>query len=277
MEKKVTLSIITINYNNLNGLARTVESVQSQDYRDFEWIVIDGGSTDGSKEYIIENSNWFSYWVSEPDNGVYNALNKGIIHAQGDWLLFLNGGDWLYESTTLQKVFSNQYSADILYGNVVSCGKEKKLYIYPSDLSLSYFINNNLCHQSAFFRRQLFENSLYDEQYKIAADYDKWFEFIFARKAFYHLDQIVCYYDTTGISSVPNELHAIEKRSIVAKYVPPYVRKDLDYVLFIKDKLDFFSRRALTRRLSQFIFFIAKVWDSTMKKLSIPYRTKLQK
>ena len=78
------LSIITVNYNNREGLQRTIDSVVSQTFRDFEWIVIDGGSTDGSKELIKQYADHFSYWVSEPDKGIYNAMNKGILKATGE-------------------------------------------------------------------------------------------------------------------------------------------------------------------------------------------------
>jgi len=82
------LSIITINYNNCAGLKRTIDSVVSQSFKDYEWIVIDGGSKDGSKDLIEQYSDSFTYWVSEPDNGIYNAMNKGIEKANGEWMLF---------------------------------------------------------------------------------------------------------------------------------------------------------------------------------------------
>ena len=107
------LSIITINYNNLAGLQKTIESVVSQTFRDFEWIVIDGGSVDGSRELIERYANSFSYWVSEPDKGIYNAMNKGIVVAKGDYLLFLNSGDWLCDEMALERSFSHHPTKDI--------------------------------------------------------------------------------------------------------------------------------------------------------------------
>ena len=87
------LSIITINYNNREGLKKTINSVINQTFRDFEYILIDGGSEDGSKEIILQHEAQFSYWRSEKDHGIYNAMNKGILAAKGDYLLFLNSGD----------------------------------------------------------------------------------------------------------------------------------------------------------------------------------------
>ena len=100
------LSIVTINYNNLSGLQKTIDSVLQQSFKDYEWIIIDGGSTDGGKELLEKNQNHFAYWCSEPDKGIYNAINKGLSHATGDYIQFLNSGDWLYDSTILEKVFT---------------------------------------------------------------------------------------------------------------------------------------------------------------------------
>lgn len=99
------LSIITVNLNNRDGLKRTIDSVVSQTFTDYEWIVIDGGSNDGSRELIEHYSDHFAYWCSEPDKGIYNAMNKGIAHAKGEWLQFLNSGDVLYSNNTLASVF----------------------------------------------------------------------------------------------------------------------------------------------------------------------------
>lgn len=103
MIPKTILSIITINYNNKNGVQKTIDSVLSQSFEDYEWIVIDGGSNDGSKELLEKYQEHFAYWCSEPDNGIYNAINKGLSHTTGDYIQFLNSGDWLYDSTALEK------------------------------------------------------------------------------------------------------------------------------------------------------------------------------
>ncbi|MDR2910496.1 MAG: glycosyltransferase [Bacteroidales bacterium] len=92
------LSIITINLNNVAGLQKTIESVVKQTFTDYEYIVIDGGSTDGSADIIKQHANKITYWVSEPDKGIYNAMNKGIRVAKGEYCLFLNSGDWLINS-----------------------------------------------------------------------------------------------------------------------------------------------------------------------------------
>ena len=96
MKKKV--SVITVNYNNLKGLERTISSVLSQSFSDFEYIIVDGGSTDGSKEYIESKQEYINQWVSEKDHGVYNAMNKAIRMAQGEYCIFMNSGDHFFSS-----------------------------------------------------------------------------------------------------------------------------------------------------------------------------------
>lgn len=112
------LSIITVNRNNTEGLRKTIESVVSQTYTDFEYIIIDGASTDGSVDIIKEYADRITYWVSEPDNGIYNAMNKGILKAKGEYLQFLNSGDWLVDEGVLQTMIKYTDDVDILIGNI---------------------------------------------------------------------------------------------------------------------------------------------------------------
>lgn len=124
------LSIITVKLNNRDGLKRTIDSVVSQTFTDYEWIVIDGGSTDGSRELIEQYQDHFAYWCSEPDKGIYNAMNKGIAHAKGEWLQFLNSGDVLYSNNTLASVFSSKYDADVLMAIQSMLAKIRVFLIY---------------------------------------------------------------------------------------------------------------------------------------------------
>src|SRR5690606_22317295 len=109
------LSIVTINLNNLVGLQKTMQSVFNQTFTDYEYIVIDGGSTDGSKEYIEKHTNKLVYWVSEKDGGVYEAMNKGIIKATGEYCNFLNSGDYFWNNSVLEKSLVHN-EVDIFYG-----------------------------------------------------------------------------------------------------------------------------------------------------------------
>ncbi len=167
------LSIITINYNHLDGLKRTYESVVGQTWQDFEWIVIDGGSTDGSREFIEEHKDWFSYWCSEPDKGVYHAMNKGIAKALGEYLNFMNSGDMFFDSGSLATVFLKERSADVLYGAMLLAdGTLDHEPMMKTRLHWFDFYNNTLPHQASFIRRELFARvGSYDESFRISADW----------------------------------------------------------------------------------------------------------
>jgi glycosyltransferase involved in cell wall biosynthesis len=127
------LSIITINYNNVKGLEKTINSVVNQSYNDFEYIIIDGGSTDGSVDIIKKHENKIVFWVSEPDNGIYDALNKGVKHSNGEYLLFLNGDDCLIDDAILQKISYHLEFKDLIYFDIYF----DILSIIPIPLSLS--------------------------------------------------------------------------------------------------------------------------------------------
>ena len=135
------ISIITINYNDKIGLSKTINSVLNQSWQKFEFIVIDGGSNDGGLEVIEQNKDKIDYWVSEPDKGVYNAMNKGIKVAKGEYLIFMNSGDTFYDDNVLEKI-ENQLTAefDIYYGDyyrVYSNSTKKRTF--PEKLSFSFF------------------------------------------------------------------------------------------------------------------------------------------
>ena len=121
------LSIITINLNNAEGLRKTIPSVISQTYCDFEYIVIDGGSTDGSVDVIKKYADKLSYWVSEPDAGIYNAMNKGIRKAGGEYCQFLNSGDWLVAPDVTERMAKDMPDCAICYGNMITIQNGEKM------------------------------------------------------------------------------------------------------------------------------------------------------
>ena len=199
------ISIITINLNNKEGLTKTIESVVNQTYFDkIEYIIIDGGSTDGSVDVIKEFADKISYWVSEQDNGIYNAMNKGIKLATGDYFLFLNSGDYLSQNNVIERVFPYlEDGYDMVYGNEwkVKAGSAQYEAKYPDKLSESFFKMTTLPHQSTFIKRELL-NDDYDENYKVISDW-LFFLKIFRNKATYkHMPFIVSVYNCDGISSI---------------------------------------------------------------------------
>ncbi len=241
------LSIITINYNNLAGLRKTIDSVVAQTFKDYEWIVIDGGSTDGSKELLEQYQSHFTFWCSEPDKGIYNAINKGISHATGDYVQFLNSGDWIYDRSALDKTFAkidNKY--DIYYGNMVQVNEGEKLntITYPDELGFFFFPYNNICHQATFYRRSLFDNNPYDETFSIVSDWAMNIKLLLEGNTFKHINQNIVYYDNCGRSTTTDKKHHEERTTAFAKYVPQQLQIDIKKY----EKNYFFSRHRKSTR-----------------------------
>lgn len=174
MDRKTKLSIITINFNDKSGLQETVGSVVNQTFNDIEYILIDGGSTDGSVEVIKEYDKRINYWVSEPDNGIYDAMNKGIAKATGEYCLFLNSGDCLVDYDVLQKLFANNFNEDIIYGNLrckLENGKYDEIF-FPDNVTFLQLFSAYLPHPCTLIKRNYFETfGNYDEKYTIVADW----------------------------------------------------------------------------------------------------------
>lgn len=229
------LSIITVNLNNKDGLPKTIDSVISQTFKDFEWIVIDGGSTDGSKELIEKYSDHISYWVSEPDNGIYNAMNKGIKASKGEYLLFLNSGDIINESTTLEDVFNLYPEDDIVTGQVINIDTQKLLRVYNKSLFMQLY-NNTLNHQGTFIKRSLFKDRLYDETLRIVSDWKFWLQtIIWGNASTKVIDVIVSQQEMNGISNGKNPLLKEEREKVKKEFFPPLLQKELDNLQEIRN------------------------------------------
>lgn len=197
------VSIITINRNNLAGLEATYQSIVSQTYKDFEWIVVDGGSTEGDRDFLELHADEIAWWCSEPDSGVYNAQNKGITHASGEWMIFMNSGDTFHDEAVLECVFTHEHSADILYGDwiwVYEDGRTEEKSA-PKTISLHGIYQDNICHQAMFIRSSVMKSSPYDESYKIYADWAKWIELTLKKCRFEYLPLYVCNFSLGGMSS----------------------------------------------------------------------------
>ena len=223
-------SIITVNYNNKEGLRKTIESVIHQTYRDFEYIVIDGGSTDGSAEILKEYDKDIDYWVSEPDKGIYNAMNKGIVQAHGDYLNFMNSGDCFYANDILEKVTSYQSQADIITGRDYHYSVEKKVghvSIQPTYLSMVTFFTSTLDHQSSFIKRELFDNSPYREDQKLVSDWAFFLEkIVIEGKNVQFIPVIVCFRENGGITWQQYDVNLMERKRYLQQLMPPGIYDD---------------------------------------------------
>lgn len=228
-------SIITVNFNDVEGLQKTVESVVSQSFDDFEYLVIDGGSSDGSVDYIKKNRSHFVQAISEKDNGVYEAMNKGLRLAKGDYVLFLNSGDYLVNDEVLNKVNSKIIKPlGIYYGNLLFRSSKKEfIREYPKKFTFQYFLERSLPHPGSFIKRSLFDKLFYySEDYKIVSD---WEFFVYAickaEVSHQHLEETISVFDLQGMSNDPRnkELITQEKSQVYKKH----------FNLFYEDSLEF--------------------------------------
>lgn len=266
MKINMKLSIITINYNNAYGLQKTLESVINQTYKNFEYIIIDGGSVDGSKEIIEKYSNKFAYWVSEKDNGIYNAMNKGIKQAKGEYCLFLNSGDWLVDECVLEKVFLLNVHEDILYGNLLTMdsfcdkGPERSL------LTLTDLFFGTINHPSSFIKRILFQKyGLYNEEYKIVSDWEFFFKVIcLARVSVRYLDIDISYFDMTGVSNENKALRNLERNIVLKKELPKKLYEEYLQIAENRNKARVFDKIAKQKTLWFLIRAYNKIFASSL-------------
>ncbi len=202
------LSIITICKNEPN-LRRTLDSINNQTFKDFEWIVIDGKSDSKIIKIFDEYRDRINFFTSEVDRGIYNAYNKAIKKAHGEYVCFMNTGDVFYDDMVLENVFGQKQTADILYGNT-NIIKGKKSYIEeaPDTIDKYFFMYGTINHQSCFIKTSLFKKyGLYNESYKIASDFEKFIVFAKHNVCFKKLNLVIATYYKNGISSNKSKTH----------------------------------------------------------------------
>lgn len=239
----IKISIITINYNNLIGLKCTWNSILPlMNTLQVEWVVVDGGSTDGSYEFILseEIQSILGKKISEKDSGIYNAMNKGVKNAQGEYLLFLNSGDCLSEEFASGDFFKDFTGEDIIYGDSYESEGDGKYILHKQPLleklTLDFFLKGYLCHSSVFFRRDLFEKRLYDESYKIAADFEyiAW-QLCINKCSAKHIDIPISKYQGGGISQTHYYDIALPERKRALSSMLPGGEVWYDALLISKD------------------------------------------
>jgi glycosyltransferase involved in cell wall biosynthesis len=199
---RVLFSIITVNKDDAGGLRRTIESVRRLGPRDREYIVIDGASTDGSVRVIEEERDCVDAWISEPDSGVYQAMNKGIARAKGDYCLFMNSGDVLCGADRLDTLAGGGH--DIYYSDAAMVASGARTVIeYPKSLDLNFFVSGMINHQNALIRRSLFAQiGLFDESLRLSSDWLFFLKAAYSRQfSFRHIGDPIAEFSIGGISS----------------------------------------------------------------------------
>ncbi len=289
----IRLSIITITYNNLAGLRKTAESVLAQIVADFEWIIVNGASTDGTKEYldsikasyvldqadVADNLQIYKFTnlqiISEPDLGIYNAMNKGIRLAQGEYIQILNAGDCLAAPDVTERMLAvlAQYDEeqsvdtlvkqpiDILYGNMLKVDAEGKLIGKSgyTEYSLRQFYSSTLNHDCAYIRRALFDDDqygLYDESLRIVSDWKWYLQAIGLGKVRpVYVDIDVTIFDSGGISETSLTLRNQERRRVLEEVLPPAVLWDYDHHAFEMEQMN----RLRRHHLYPLVYFMERV------------------
>lgn len=215
------MSIITICYNAKTEIERTMLSILNQTYLYIEYIVIDGGSKDGTVDVINRYKDRLSYFVSEPDKGIYDAMNKGVKVATGEWVLFINGGDALLCNDTLETFFASYEDKGeaLITGNIRFLKNGMYLDKTPHILEQSLFEAMPMYHPSTFIRREVHAIILYDTKYRLSADYNFFLALLIKGYRYKYIPQIIAMFDYSQGASTDNLGKALlENISIVSSY-----------------------------------------------------------
>lgn len=243
------LSIITINYNNSEGLERTINSIINQSFSDFEYLVIDGGSTDGSVDVISKYSENIDYWISESDSGVYNAMNKGIKRSLGEYVLFINSGDALYEECTLSKVFAFNLKQDLVYGDLhrIFPNGYTDIVRMPTHVTVQHIMRSVLTHPTTFIKKCLFDKyGLYREDLKIVSDWAFFLKLIaFTNTSQIHVPLVISSFEMNGMSSNNDELVQLERFQVINEQFSP----ELNHICFSQERYREFYEKPIFRKL----------------------------
>lgn len=255
------ISIITVCYNEPN-LEATCESVVAQTEQNFEWIVIDGGSDEKTQRIWQKYRHRINKFVSEKDSGIYNAMNKGIRLATGEYLLFLNAGDALEDAEVIDNIIKMKLDRDIVYGDVrpVGRGDGKRVQTFPDFIERSYWIRHTICHNATFVKKSLFDEfGLYDETLRIVADWKKWLEFFLLRKCSYkHISLTVTRFDENGISTDPKRRWLLMKEREI-------ILKDYFSLKYIKQE----ENRVKYNNFWERLFSVKNDWNKRTKVLAV--------
>lgn len=274
------LSIITINRNNAEGLRKTMESVFSQTCRDFEYIIVDGASTDDSVDAIKSmvpeqnmNVNGVSvHWISEPDTGIYNAMNKGVRAAKGEYVLMLNSGDFLVDNHVIERILPELDGTDIIQGNTISDHSDgvcRNRGYGRSNISFLDVQCGHFLHQAAFCRRDLFERfGYFDESYRYVSDTIFFIKTLgYGGASFRYVDIDIAYFDMTGVSCSKDERivtrHRKEEYEMQHSLFPGRL---YDFCIASKPKIELYDLLKKYRLIWKLVMLLKIITQSISKK-----------
>ncbi|MBD2676755.1 MULTISPECIES: glycosyltransferase family 2 protein [Nostoc] len=263
-EKYPKISVITVSFNRLEGLRETFSSIISQTYKNVEYIIIDGGSQDGTVDFLNKNSANISYWVSEKDAGIYDAMNKGALAATGDWIIFMNCGDKFFAEDTLAKVaeYLNN-SVDVVYGRTEYVVNDKYGYHtyqrQPYDLSIIWREIPS-CHQSIFVKRELQVKYPFDTLLTWCADHDLVAKIYVAGYRFQEVPVVISRFDVSGGASRDLLSFTKERWSICRRYFGKSLQQEL---YFMNEYKSFWLEKNIISKIRE---MVPSEWILTLRK-----------
>lgn len=233
---KPLVSIITVVFNDGRNIEEVIKNVINQSYPNIEYIIIDGGSTDNTLDIIKKYDDKIDYWVSKKDNGIYDAMNKGVGAATGEWVNFMNAGDSFYHMTTIEDLMDTvPTTADLVYGDTYYKENEKLALIktyHVEDLWMSMICS----HQSLFVRTAILKKRPFNIQYKISSDFDFIYYCYVNKYVFYDANKIIAVHSVDGVSEKNIITRMMERWRIVNSYTPS-LKVDMFYVKLLFKKI----------------------------------------
>lgn len=268
---KSKISVVTVCYNAVDSIEKTILSVINQTYQNIEYIIIDGGSTDGTVDVIKKYISHIAYWVSEPDKGIYDAMNKGIANATGDYINFMNAGDYFINNHIVADIaisVQNEY-ADVVFGNAVYLLGGTYYEVKATPFYVPPFIKHSMGfnHQCCFVKMEKARRFPFDLKYRLAADYNMIMTIFHNKGTFSYINLPVAYYDISGVSKKQAFMRDAEAFSISSPETP--------IANYFKVR-----RRAVVRIIRRFLKFLIlrvapniiekkRAADSRMRKIEI--------
>lgn len=268
-EIRPLISVVTVCYNAVNNIERTIQSITNQAYSNIEYIIIDGGSTDGTIDIIKKYVDKITYWVSEPDKGIYDAMNKGIKVATGEWINFMNCGDFFVNSNIFDLLFrEKEYCVDVIYGDT------KCMFpwgdVIKSPLSWDAWSRALLFyHQSSFVRLSLMKSYLFDIKYHIAADYDFFYKIRKQYNKFYYIPIVIAAYDLVGCSLSEQSRCLLYKEKMRIRSSDSTISILAYYLFLIKQKTIDLVKKFISKRVYIKIAKIKMICNSHVKAIYI--------
>jgi len=258
-KKLPLITIVTVVYNGEKTIQETICSCTEQVYCNVEYIVIDGKSTDSTVDIISKFKNKVTRFISEPDNGIYDAMNKAITIATGDWIIFMNSGDLFFDKFVLSNVAKlikeEESSVDVIYGNTVYKFKNNLLQIMPLAFEL---IEREMifCHQSTFVRTELIKLNRFDLKYKLAADYNMFYQFYKQNRIFKHVDLFISIFNQDEGSTLNNFKKSTKERYSIHDDYGSFKNSFLLYKTILKIQISLLKKKILPMKLNHFFFQI---------------------